>query len=27
MEKAEEAHGILQKGENVGKVVLRVSHE
>lgn len=27
MEKAEEAHGILQRGENVGKVVLRVSHE
>lgn len=27
MEKAEEAHAILQRGENIGKVVLRVAEE
>ena len=27
IEKAEEAHAILQRSENIGKVVLTVSHE
>lgn len=27
IEQAQEAHGILERGENIGKVVLRVSHE